>query len=51
MSSEKKKRKLKNSYQCPGGLKQKLRGGIKRLSFFTASARQEIKKETQKEND
>jgi hypothetical protein len=43
MSSENKKRKLKNSYQCKSGLKDKGKG-IKGMSFYTSSERQRLKK-------
>lgn len=43
MSSINKKKKLKNSYQVNTALKDKGKG-IKRLTFFTSSQRQENKK-------
>ena len=49
MSSQNKKKKLVNSYQVPGGLKEKLKTGVKRLSFFTSSARKQLKEELDKE--
>ena len=45
MSSTNKKNKLKNSYQVPGGLKEELRTGVKKMSFYTSSARQKLKEE------
>lgn len=49
MSSKNKKNKLVNSYQVPSGLKEKLRTGVKRLSFYTSSARQKLKEELEEE--
>lgn len=49
MSSKNKKNKLVNSYQVPAGLKEKLNTGVKRLSFYTSSARMELKEELNKE--
>jgi len=43
MTSENKKKKLRNSYCVPGELKKKTKGP-KRLAFFTPSLRQELKK-------
>lgn len=43
MASEKKKRKLKNSYCVPSALKNKLPHKCKRLLFFTSSQRQQEK--------
>ena len=51
MVSENKKKKLRDSYQVPGGLKTKLREGIKGLSLFTSSARQTLKNETKKSTE
>ena len=51
MVSENKKKKLRDSYQVPGGLKTKYGRGIKGLSFFTSSARQALKNETKKSTD
>ena len=48
MSSNNKKKKLKNSYQVPSGLKEKLETGVKRLSFYTSSARNKLKKDLKK---
>lgn len=45
MASEKKKRKLKNSYCVPGALKNKLPHKCKRTLFYTSSQRQQEKKE------
>lgn len=50
MSSEKKKRKLKNSYCVPSTLKNKLPHKCKRLLFYTSSQRQKEKQEV-KENE
>lgn len=44
MASEKKKNKLKNSYQYKTALKDKL-VGIKGMSFFTSSERLRLKQE------
>lgn len=44
MSSEKKKRKLKNSFGCPGTLKEKIDKGPKGLCFYTASLRRVLKR-------
>ena len=49
MSSKNKKNKLKNSYQVASGLKTKLRTGVKRMSFYTSSARQELKNKLRNE--
>jgi len=49
MSSKNKKNKLKNSYQVPGGLKEEVRTGSKRMSFYTSSARQKLKEELEEE--
>lgn len=46
MSSENKKRKLKNSFACKSTLKHKGKG-IKRLHFFTSSQRLQNKKITE----
>jgi hypothetical protein len=43
VSSENKKRKLKNSHQVPSGLKDKGKG-MKGLSFYTSAKRQENKR-------
>lgn len=43
MVSQNKKKKLKNSYQVPSALKNK-ETGIKKLSFYTSSERQRLKK-------
>ena len=43
MASEKKKRKLKNSYCVPSTLKNKLSHKCKRLLFYTSSQRQQEK--------
>ena len=43
MASEKKKRKLKNSYCCKGALKNKLPHKLKRVLFYTSSQRIETK--------
>ena len=43
MASEKKKRKLKNSYCVPSTLKNKLPQKCKRLLFYTSSQRQQEK--------
>ena len=51
MVSENKKKKLRDSYQAPGGLKTKYGRGIKGLSFFTSSARQALKNETKKSTE
>ena len=51
MSSKNKKNKLVNSYQVPSGLKEKLNTGVKRLSFYTSSARQKLKEELNEEVD
>ena len=45
MASEKKKRKLKNSYCVPSALKNKLPHRCKRLLFYTSSQRQQEKQE------
>ena len=44
MSSENKKKKLKNSFGVPGILKNKA-PGPKKLVFFNASERQKLKRE------
>ena len=49
MASEKKKRKLKNSYCVPSALKNKLPQKCKRLLFFTSSQRQQEKQEIKEE--
>ena len=49
MSSQNKKKKLVNSYLVPSGLKEKLNTGVKRLSFYTSSARKKLKEELDKE--
>lgn len=43
MASEKKKRKLKNSYCVPSALKNKLPHRCKRILFYTSSQRQQEK--------
>jgi hypothetical protein len=43
MASEKKKRKLKNSYCCAGALKNK-KLKLKRVLFYTSSQRKELNK-------
>ena len=43
MSSEKKKRKIKNTYCVPSALKNKLPHKCKRLLVFTSSQRQQEK--------
>lgn len=48
MTSKNKKRKLKNSYQCGGGQKQKGKG-VKRMSFYTKSERMRLNEEERKE--
>lgn len=48
MASENKKKKLKNSYQVPGGLKAKHNSAVKRISFFTAALRKQEKIELEK---
>lgn len=48
MASKNKKNKLKNSYQVPAGLKEKLETGVKRMSFYTSS-RQKLKEELEEE--
>jgi hypothetical protein len=50
MASENKKKKLANSNQVPSGLKAKGEG-VRRMSFFTSSFRQLLKKQLTKEND
>ena len=49
MASKNKKNKLKNSYQVPAGLKEKLETGVKRMSFYTSSSRQKLKEELEEE--
>lgn len=49
MASKNKKNKLKNSYQVPSGLKEELKTGVKRMSFYTSSARQKLKEELEDE--
>ena len=49
MASKNKKNKLKNSYQVPSGLKEEARTGVKRMSFYTSSARQKLKEELEEE--
>ncbi len=51
MASEKKKRKLKNSYCVYGALKTKTPDKLKRTLFFTSSERKRIKDETKKWRD
>lgn len=46
MASEKKKRKLKNSYCVPSALKNKLPQRCKRTLFYTSSQRQQEKQES-----
>ena len=50
MASEKKKRKLKNSYCVPSALKNKLPQRGKRTLFYTSSQRHQ-EKQGVKEND
>lgn len=45
MASEKKKRKLKNSFGCKSTLKNKLPSRCKRFLFFTSSQRKAFKDE------
>ena len=49
MASEKKKRKLKNSY-CVGSMLKNKEVKLKRVAFFTPSKRKEEKKNS-KQND
>lgn len=42
MASEKKKRKLKNSYCWVGALKNKLPYRLKRVLFYTSSQRRQL---------
>ena len=49
MASKNKKSKLKNAYQVPAGLKEKLETGVKRMSFYTSSSRQKLKEELEEE--
>jgi hypothetical protein len=49
MASKNKKNKLKNSYQVPAGLKEKLETGVKRMSFYTSSSRQKLKEDLEEE--
>ena len=48
MSSEKKRRKLKNSHCVPSALKNKLPQKCKRLLFYTSSQRLQEKQEIEK---
>jgi hypothetical protein len=43
MASENKKKKLKNSYMCASGLKNKDME-LQRVAFFTSAKRMELKK-------
>lgn len=49
MSSKNKKKKLKNSNLCPSGLKEDLKTGVKRISFYTSSSRQKLKEELERD--
>ena len=51
MPSEKKKRKLKNSYCTPGALKNKLPHKLKRVLFYTSSQRKQNKAQCKKLED
>lgn len=51
MASEKKKRKLKNSYCVPSALKAKGKDKSKRVLFFTSSERKRIKDEVRNEKE